>query len=210
VTAFHRLSRRAKAGSRGSTLIESVIVLPLFFLLVFGMLEFGFAFKDYLSLANGTRDGARTASTAGNQANADYLTLQAIQDATDAMNASAIQRIVIFHAAGPESTVPAGCAAGTATSGTGSPSFTGACNVYTSSSFNLTEAQFDCGGSGTAPDQFWCPTDRKVATSGSFGPPDYIGVWMRVRYDYITGLFPGGGMTFEDTTIIRIEPRVIQ
>lgn len=179
-------------------------MLPLFFFMVFGILEFGFAFKDYLTLANGTRDGARTASTAGNQGDADYLILQGIQDAMSAMNDGSIERIVVFHAAGPESAVPSGCAAGTAQTGAS------ACNVYTPDDFDLAATEFDCGGSGSAPDNFWCPTDRKVATAGTYGPPDYIGVWIRVNYDYITGLFPGGGLTFDDQTIIRIEPRTIE
>jgi hypothetical protein len=35
-------------------------------------------------------------------------------------------------------------------------------------------------------------------------------VTIEVHYDYITGLFPGGGMTFTDTTIMRIEPRSVE
>ena len=66
------------------------------------------------------------------------------------------------------------------------------------------------GGAGSAPDGNWCPTDRKVAVGGTNGPPDYIGVWIKVKYDYITGLFPGDGVTFTDTTVMRLEPRTVQ
>jgi hypothetical protein len=82
--------------------------------------------------------------------------------------------------------------------------------VYTPASFSLDASQFDCGGPGSAPDQNWCPIARKVAVSGPNGPPDYIGIWIKVKYDYITGLFPGGGVTFEDTTIMRLEPRTVR
>jgi hypothetical protein len=203
------LHKRARNGERGTALIEGAIMLPLFFFMVFGILEFGFAFKDYLTLANGTRDGARTASTAGNQGDADYLILQGIQEAMSAMDENSIERIVIFHATGPESAVPSACAGGTAQTGT-APDFVGACNVYDPDDFNLAATEFDCAGTGSAPDNFWCPTDRKVATAGTYGPPDYVGVWIRVTYNYITGLFPGGGLTFDDQTIIRIEPRTIE
>jgi hypothetical protein len=198
------LHKRAGNDERGAALIEGAIMLPLFFLLLFGLLEFGFAFRDYLTLANGTRDGARTASTAGAQSNADYLTLTGIQEAMDAMPESEIERIVIFKADGPTDTVPTSCAGGTAQSGTE------ACNVYTTTSFDLAEDQFDCGGVGTAPDNFWCPTTRKTATAGANGPPDYLGVYIRVHYGYITGLFPGGGLTMDDTTIMRLEPRSVE
>lgn len=206
---MQRLRRARQRGERGATLVEAAFLLPLFFFLVFGILEFGFAFKDYLTLANATRDGARTGTTAGNQPNADYLILREIQAAASAMPDGSIERIVIFHAAGPESDVPAGCKAGTASSGSGTPDYDGACNVYTPSDFALDADEFDCGGPGSAPDGDWCPLVRKVAVTGSQGPPDYLGIWMEVRYDYITGLFPGGGMTFTDTTIMRIEPRIV-
>jgi hypothetical protein len=180
-------------------------MLPLFFLIVFGMLEFGFAFRNYLTLANGTRDGARTGTTAGNGATADYQILQAISSSMSAMSEDDIEQIVIFHADGPDDTVPAACTTIGAGSSTGSE-----CNVYDTQDFDLDEDEFDCGGPGTAPDGGWCPTARRVAVNPPHGPPDYIGVWIQVRYDYITGLFPGSGLTFDDTTIMRIEPQVIE
>lgn len=196
--------RRGRAGERGATLVEAAILLPVFFLLVFGMLEFGFAFKEYLTLANGTRDGARTASTAGNQANADYLILQAVEEATSAANSGALQRVVIFKATGPEDSAPSTCRDGTPQTGAD------ACNVYGPADFALTEAQFDCAGAGTAPDSSWCPTTRKTAAVAPNGPPDYIGVWIEVEYSFITGLFPQDTLTMTDETIMRIEPRTVE
>jgi hypothetical protein len=197
-------ARRAR-GERGATLIEAAIMLPLFFFLIFGILEFGFGFRNYLTLANGTRDGARTGTTAGNAASADYQILQAIRDSMSAMNEDDIEQIVIFHADGPEDTVPSTCTSAGASSNVGSE-----CNVYTPADFDLDDDEFDCGGPGVAPDDGWCPTSRQVAVNPPHGPPDYIGVWIRVDYEYITGLFPGDGLTFEDTTIMRIEPQVIE
>ncbi|OWY60631.1 hypothetical protein B7486_68150 [cyanobacterium TDX16] len=199
-----RRARRAR-GERGATLIEAAIMLPLFFFLIFGILEFGFSFRNYLTLANGTRDGARTGTTAGNVASADYQVLRAIERSMSAMNDSDIEQIVIFHADGPTDEVPSACTGDGAVSST---SFE--CNVYTPTAFDFEEEDFDCNGSGPAPDDGWCPTSRQVAVNPPNGPPDYIGVWIKVRYDYITGLFPGDGLTFTDTTIMRIEPQVIE
>jgi Flp pilus assembly protein TadG len=196
-------ARKAR-GERGATLIEAVIMLPLFFFLIFGILEFGFAFRNYLTLANGTRDAARTGTTAGNVADADFRILEAVESSMSAMSQSDIERIVVFRATGPNDTAPALCRSGTAQTGAD------ACNVYTTANFNNTASQFDCAGAGTAPDNFWCPVSRKVAVRGTNGPPDYIGIWIQVKYDYITGLFPGDGMTFTDTTIMRIEPRTVE
>jgi hypothetical protein len=45
--------------SRGQGLVEFTIVVPVFLVLLAGMLEFGFAFSDRLTLGNATREGAR-------------------------------------------------------------------------------------------------------------------------------------------------------
>ncbi len=50
--------RRMK-GERGASLVEFALVLPVLLLLVFGIIDFGFAFNDYQSLRQGVRDGAR-------------------------------------------------------------------------------------------------------------------------------------------------------
>ena len=202
---LRELRRRAREGERGATLVEAAFLLPLFFFLVFGILEFGFGFRHYLTVANGTRDGARTATVAGNQTDADYLILQAIQRSMSAMPEDDIDRIVVWHASGPEATVPPGCLAGTPQADLGAE-----CNVYAPVDFALADGEFDCAGPGSAADESWCPTTRKTATTGTYGPPDYIGITIEVSYDYITGLFPGGGMTFTDTTIMRIEPRSVE
>jgi len=203
VKSLHDVRRRARDGERGAALIEAAILLPLFFMLVFGILEFGFAFRNYLTVANGTRDGARTGTTAGTVADSDHQVLQAIADSMSAMDQDDIEQIVVFRATGPDDTVPTSCTL----LGSAGQSGADACNVYTPAQFSLAASQFDCGGPGTAPDDDWCPTDREVAVNG---PPDYLGVWIKVKYDYITGLFPGGGMTFTDTTIMRLEPRSIE
>jgi TadE-like protein len=52
-------STRPIAGERGAALIELAIILPLLVLLTFGIIEFGIAFNDFISVRNGTREGAR-------------------------------------------------------------------------------------------------------------------------------------------------------
>jgi len=44
---------------RGATLVEFALVAPLFFLLVFGIIEFGWAFGQNLDIRHGAREGAR-------------------------------------------------------------------------------------------------------------------------------------------------------
>lgn len=48
---------------RGQAMVEFAIIVPVFLLLLMGMLEFGFVFTHNLSLEYATREGARVAST---------------------------------------------------------------------------------------------------------------------------------------------------
>jgi Flp pilus assembly protein TadG len=47
---------------RGAALVEFAIVAPLLLLLVLGIMEFGMIMHDYIMLAQGAREGARTAA----------------------------------------------------------------------------------------------------------------------------------------------------
>ena len=60
-------------GSRGAALVEMAIALPLLFLLLFGIIEFGAAFDKKISLNQGVREGARQAVVT-NYTTADLVT----------------------------------------------------------------------------------------------------------------------------------------
>ena len=175
-----------------------------FLLMVFGIFEFGLAFKNHLTVANGTRAGARVASAAANDGNSDFAILQAVKKATAAMPAASIERIVVFHAANVDSEVPAGCAAGTPSSVPGAE-----CNVYTAADFSLNQTSFGvCTSHGDVvtpllPDRFYCPRTRQVTETPQ---SDLVGVWIKANHSYVTGLF-GSTFTITDTSTMRIEPR---
>jgi Flp pilus assembly protein TadG len=44
---------------RGAALVELAIILPIFVALVFGILEFGITYNNYIALRQGTREAAR-------------------------------------------------------------------------------------------------------------------------------------------------------
>lgn len=54
---------RRKKRESGQALVEFTIVFPVFVLLLLGMMEFGFAFSDRLTLGNASREGARVGSS---------------------------------------------------------------------------------------------------------------------------------------------------
>lgn len=51
--------RHARSSQGGQGLVEFAIIMPVFLLLLAGMLEFGLAFSDRLTMGNATREGAR-------------------------------------------------------------------------------------------------------------------------------------------------------
>jgi hypothetical protein len=64
---------------RGAVMVEMAIVVPIFLLLVFGMLEFGLAFKDKLTMTHAVNSATRRATVLGNDARADIEILKAFE-----------------------------------------------------------------------------------------------------------------------------------
>jgi Flp pilus assembly protein TadG len=58
---------RRRSRSRGQSLVEFALILPLFLLILAGILDFGFLLNARMTLISGTREGARiTVSMAAN------------------------------------------------------------------------------------------------------------------------------------------------
>ena len=55
----------------GSELVEMAIVLPIFILLIMGIMDFGFLFQRYELVVNAAREGARLASADASLSNPD-------------------------------------------------------------------------------------------------------------------------------------------
>jgi hypothetical protein len=59
-------SAARRAGSLGQSLVEFSALLPVFLLILFGMVEFGFVFTHNLTLEYATREGARVGAALSN------------------------------------------------------------------------------------------------------------------------------------------------
>jgi Flp pilus assembly protein TadG len=55
-------TRRWWAREEGASAVEFAIVVPLFFMLVFGIIDFGFGFHAWDATGNAAREGARVAA----------------------------------------------------------------------------------------------------------------------------------------------------
>ena len=171
-------------------MVEAAIVMPLLLLLVFGIIEFGFLFKDSLTAANASRAGGRVGSSSGNDPLADYNVLKAVE-AAGAF--SRINLVVVFKATGPDGTVPAPCLAG------GVP---GLCNAYDATDLAIDQATFL--SAGYSKDDNWASSARETSLSAP-GGPDYLGVYVQARHtSFVIKMFPDKDI--KDTTVMRLEP----
>ena len=200
---FSRLKRRRAEGDRGAALVEFTLMAPVLALIVAGVLEFGLAWRDSMTVSNALRAGARVGSNAGRERAADYTILKSVEAAMAEVPSSRILRVIVYKAATSNSTVPANCLAVA-----GSGGVAGSCNVYRTSDLARPASDFTAsctGNSGSAPDRYWCPTGRQATQALG---ADYLGVYMEVQYTYVTKLFPGSGITIHDRAVMRLEPRL--
>jgi len=58
----NRHAARRRRGRKGQALVEFALILPIFAMMIFGVIEFGRAFYTMHMLSNAAREGARTAS----------------------------------------------------------------------------------------------------------------------------------------------------
>jgi Flp pilus assembly protein TadG len=209
MTFLWALRRRRRAGERGAAMVEMALVLPVLILLVMGVLEFGLAWRASLTVSNALRSATRTAANTGEDRLADYNALTALNSAMAGIDNATILRVIIYEAPA-NGTVPASCLTAAATAARGVNNL---CNVYTTADLAGLATTTNFGGTAvtcvaTAWDDKWCPPTEREANPGATGGADYLGIYVEVDYDFSTGLF-GDGITIEDRTIMRLEPKAI-
>ena len=82
--------RRVVGNKKGQALVELALILPILLLLVFGVVEYGRIFAAYLTVTNGSREGARIATVGGTDT--DIIT--SVKFRTSAMNLDGTKVIV--------------------------------------------------------------------------------------------------------------------
>lgn len=175
----------------GAALIEMAIIMPLLLLLLIGIMEFGGAFKDLLTMSNAAREGTRILSAKGNDDDADCLALvAAVESLTTGASIGGLVEIQIFKAKenGDQDTFL-----------TNTYSFTG---TDPSDCTDWTPDPLD-------PDALaYAPTGRQVLVGGT--PPkklDLVGMRIVYIHSWYTGFPPfSGSFTIDEQTIARLEP----
>jgi Flp pilus assembly protein TadG len=77
---FYRVGKE----ERGQAMVEFALVLPIFMLLIFAIVDFGMGFHAYITVTNSAREGARLGAVRGTQAEI----LKRVQDTSDTLDPS--------------------------------------------------------------------------------------------------------------------------
>jgi Flp pilus assembly protein TadG len=80
--------RRQLRDERGQAMVEFAVVLPIFVVLVFGIIQFGIVFNNYVTLTDATRAGARAGAVARNDADPTGTATSAVQTSATDLNQS--------------------------------------------------------------------------------------------------------------------------
>ena len=209
-----RISSRRRGGARvrpeqGAALIEFTIVASLLFTLLFGIVEFGLAFRDRLTVSNATQGAVRVGSALGSNDASDFEVLKSLEQSLSTLPNSGVGvvRFVDIYEANNTGQPTTGCP------GSG-------CNryVYTPGAFPTCDWTPcpDPGGGSPTYGGTWLPSGRDDALPGL----DVMGVTVTFAHDWVTGgivplpdvscdATPGSGC-WEDTAIMRIEPQVFE
>lgn len=181
-------------GQQGAVLVEAALVLPIMILVVMGIIEFGFAFASSTTTTGSSRSGARLGAAA-------YATSGTIESNQRAA-ADQIADTVSADLVGLTSAEPVGMliyrADKTSTDGApvgGFPTDDGVASGCSTDCFRYTwdgtKMAYDSGG---WPDPDACGLEL-----------DSIGVYVKARHDYITGMV-GDHVYVDGETVMRLEP----
>jgi hypothetical protein len=206
MSALPRISGRSRS-RRGQGLVEFAILLPIFMVVLFGMLEFGFAFSHHLTLEYATREGARVGAALGNGTDKLPPCAQARPADVDELIIATVQRVLTS----PGSQIPltqvsqiriykadpSGGVSG------------GWVNNWVPGSDGKTVdgVLLEFKPAGAQP---WKACDRKALTSGA--DPDTLGVSLTYDYKAITplgtllGIVGANTLRITDRTIMAVEP----
>jgi Flp pilus assembly protein TadG len=103
------MSRRFRSrNENGQTMVEFTLVLPILCLLLFGVIQMGIVFHDYITITDATRVGARVAATSRTDPNPVAKATAAVKKSAAGINTAKLGTTVVSTwAIGSEVTVTA-------------------------------------------------------------------------------------------------------
>lgn len=186
------MRRKPDFGQRGSAAVEAAIVTPVVMALFFGVIELGFFFKDYLSVGAAVRSGVRIASASPRILTFAQATADKVAKSGEAMDFSDVQELWVYKAST------------TTDKPEGRSDFDSGCNTNTCVKF-----RWDAGLKKFVKlaGWDWLATSQNACSSSSVGgPPDRIGVFLKLRHDWFIKLAFRNPQDISEASIATLEP----
>ena len=206
MSRLRRVKLDAARDARGQSLVEFSLIVPLFLVLLLGILEFGMVFDHVLTISYATREGARTGAALANGSKMAEESLGTCSD-VDSYVVAAVER-VLDSPGSPVRGDLANVDQIRIYKSTASGGEVGPVNVWTPGAGPVvdgTELSFIKSTSG------WDSCTRSNVTSN----PDSLGVSISYRYHAVTPLasllrfFGGPGWTtlpVSDRSVMALNP----
>lgn len=178
---------------RGATLVEASIAYGLLFIALFAVLEFGLAFKDYLSVSHAAREGARAGATFGSEPNADIQILRNVESTLGPVGLDDGDRVRVYKANPPSIGTTYTYRPGTGCGSTVSPALPDCCDW----------SPCPEPGRTTYSTPTWDPLSRDISAPVT----DRVGVRIAFTHQWVTG-FWASTTDFSTETDFQIEPQL--
>jgi hypothetical protein len=187
-----RRDRRHDRDDRGAALVETAILIPVVILITFGLIEFSSAYQSASTAASSARSAARTASAEALLA--DYATDAAAAAATALHDVPDDEPLEMWIYRANDKGFPGA---------DGNTSFVSCGVKCISYDWIPATRTFDVdnpGGDG------WPAATQEACSPAEW---DSVGVFIKLRHEYITGLF-GASIDLTDHAVFRLEPAPTQ
>jgi Flp pilus assembly protein TadG len=84
------MKRNLKRNEQGQTMVEFTLVLPVLMVVLFGIIQFGITFNNYVALTDAVRAGARTAAVSRLSSTPSTDTVNRVKNASGDLDASKV------------------------------------------------------------------------------------------------------------------------
>ena len=205
----------ARRRQRGQGVAEFALIWPIFVVCVMGVIEFGVAFNNLLTVNYASRNAALLGAEAGNNGCSDAIILQSIEsDTTAPADRNHITSVKIYYSNQNGQQIPDGGNSGANTylrNTAGSP-------LTCTFNAQVISVPYQLSGSIGYPTANRCNILAGCSSSGGHTTLDTIGVRINYDYHFITplsaaigllqgnGNFGGGNWTFTQANQMRMEP----
>lgn len=193
---------RVRRQETGAVVVEAALVLPLFILLVFGIIDWSMYMRDALAATESARVGVRTASALPRTPGFTQTTVDAIAKAGSALPKAQIRQILVYKANSK------GYPGGDANTTMSCAGYESSCDRFV---WNQAAARFIMSPASTP----WDPTVAlgqpghiNACPAGFGGPPDSVGVYVEASHSRMTGLF-AVPTRVKDFAVLPFEPKQI-